>query len=1027
MLKIRTQNNSVPGDSRRNSLWVKAVGLSLFLLPGTGPVTHAAEKPELEISEVVIEASAPALTGGRKDPVTILETQASTLFISDTVQRLGADAPSLLPAPDEPVMEPSGGCLAPFLGLGGSVKSRMMKAAEAWEDMRWQAVVDALTPVATREDDIPEKPEAYYFIGRSKHYLGDVPGAANAYEQLRFKYPDHPLCEHALYALSWIYLESGNPEKALEILDAFEEKFPGSGLMPYARYLGAAIMNRQHRYREALEYLEGIIAGYPLFDHLPEVQFWIAENQYFIGEYESAERNYDLYLRNYPEGDNRVEALYGRAFSRLEQRDYSAAMSDFKTLLDTRGDHPLSADAAFQAGKLAVFLKQEDTASAYFMKAIERSRGTSARTLEARGWLDYETEKFTAAAELFDQAAGQYAAAAGETDPRRSEMRFLAALSYFRAGEYQRAAERFEVLAEDTDNEFTPAALANAGVAWLKLRQLDRALQRLQEALNHPKPLRGRSLYMLYTAEVLFRLKRFDASIALFKAMEEMDDYETYAMEILRGLAWNCYGKEDWAAAAGYFSRVAQQFPDGDHHAEALLRKAECLFNQGEYDRAKIGFNALIAEYPLHPEAFEARLLNARADWIRGEFDRGMAALTEALRFAPDGDARQRVRLTIGELLQEQERYEDAIEQFRQAYLESPDGPNAPASLLKQADNLYNLGRYEDSAEVYRTITRQFADTKEAGEAQYSIGLTYFQRERLDEYLEECRQVAIRHPGSRQSALALQGAAAILVEQGRYSEAVDIQRTLLADYSAFVDSQLLRFRLGETLVAAGQYDAAEDVLKTLFESAPRGRHGADAALTLAEIALVRGNPSAASEWYDRVLNLSDYHPRRGEALRKAAELMTQRGRYDDAERLWKTFIREHPDSADRYEAHLALARIMIRYDRLDDASEHVATAVESGDRSVIAEGRLLSSIILEKQNDIDESLKSYLKINYLYPDRVDVVIESLVRAAAILETRGNHDQSRRMLEKAEQKADTGARKERLRTLKRELGLSGGTE
>ncbi|HPQ40542.1 MAG TPA: tetratricopeptide repeat protein, partial [bacterium] len=806
-MKIRKQSDDrgsgrYPGRIRRD-----AVAVYMFLIAVLPGVTGAAEKPELEISEVVIEASAPALTGGRKDPVTILETQAATLFVSDTVQRLGADAPDLLPAPDEPVMEPSGGCLAPFLGLGVSVRGRMARAAKAWEAMRWQAVVDELTPVATHSDDIPEKPEAYYFIGRSKHYLGDISGAANAYEQLRTRYPDHPMCEHALYALSWIYLENGNPGKALEVLSEFERRFPGSGLMPYARYLGAAIMNRQGRYTDALDYLEGIIAGYPLFDHLPEVQFWIAENQYFTGRFEAAQKNYDLYLQNYPGGINRAEALYGRAFGRLEQKQYAAAMADFKLLLEEFKDHPLAADAAFQAGKLAVFLKQEGAASTFFMDAIARSRGETARTLEARAWLDYEAEKFPSAARMFSEAAVQYAESGGDADPRRTEMRFLTGLAEFRAGEYRKAADRFEALAADTDTEFTPAALANAGVAWLKLRRLDRALERLREALDHPKPLRGRSLYMLYTAEVLFRLGRYDASIEMFNAMASADDAGKYSMEILRGLAWNHYGTEDWENAARYFDRVAREFPDGDHHAEALLRHAECLFNMGEYDRAKTAFNALIAEYPLHPEAFEARLLNARADWIRGEYDRGMAALTEALRFAPDPDARQRVRMTIGELLQEQGRYEEAIEQLRQAVLEAPGGPGAPAALLKQADNLYNLGRYDESAEVYRRITREYEDSAEAGEAQYSIGLTYFQRNRLDEYLAECREVAARHPGTRQSALALQGAAAILVEQERFDEAAAIQKQLLADYASFVDTQLIQFRLGETLLAAEDYGA----------------------------------------------------------------------------------------------------------------------------------------------------------------------------------------------------------------------------
>jgi len=1000
----------------------------LCIFPGICNITITnaqSQKPKLDISEVIIEASAPLLAGGKKDPVKILENQASSAFISDTVHRLAIAAPDLIPAPDQPAMEPAGGCLAPFLGLGGSIRGRMVKASKAWEAMRWQTVIDNLVPVATYKKEIPEKPDAYYFIGRCKHYLSDISGAANAYEQLRLKYPENPLCEHALYALGWIYLENGNSEKALEALDQLNQAFPVSALAPYIRYLKAAIYNKENRYADALENLEGIIAGYPLFSRMDDVQFWIGENHFFLGNYKSAERNYSLYLSNYKDGDKRFESLYGRAFANLEQSNYQAALEDFETLLknETEDTH----GAAFHAGKLAIFLGDPAKATSFFYKAIENTKADDVRKTEALAWISYEKKNYQKAIELFESAAHKYPAldSNGKMDPHRSEMLFLAALSCFRNQKYAAAADKFETLASSSSSTVSVAALANAGVAWLKLQRLDLAQKYLQEALSKETVLRGRTLYMLYSAEVLFRLQQFDESINMFRSLEKKDDAKQYQLEVVRGIAWNYYAKENWEKAVEYFGIMADRFPDTEYHAEALLHRAESLFNNGDYDRAKIGFNSLIVEYPLHPEAFEARLLNARADWVRGAYESGMNSLKEALRFAPDADSRQKVRMTMGELFQEQEQYSKAINEYHQAYIEAPQGEFAAAALLKQADNVYNLGQYEESAAIYRTIIQQFPDSEQAEKAQYSIGLTYFHQNRLEDYLNECYQTAEVHPGSQQSSLALSGAVSILTEQNRIKEAVAIQQKLLSNYLTYIDEQFVRLRLANNLILLNQQEQAREMLNELIALAPMGRFAADAMINLAQLAINRNELQKASELYQNVIDDFRYHPRRREAIQRAGDLMIQRQLWSEAESLYRLLSEENPKTQIAFNAFLALAKINLQLDQLGKAEEYTESALKSTDRETISATRLVVGRIHEKQGDRDKALKDYLKIGYLFPDQVNVVIDSLVYAASILKSQDKITQMNRVLAKAEQKSDTEVRRERLRKLRHELGLSGG--
>ena len=136
---------------------------------------------------------------------------------------------------------------------------------------------------------------------------------------------------------------------------------------------------------------------------------------------------------------------------------------------------------------------------------------------------------------------------------------------------------------------------------------------------------------------------------------------------------------------------------------------------------------------------------------------------------------------------------------------------------------------------------------------------------------------------------------------------------------------------------------------------------------------------------------------------------------------------EEPDVVS-VEGQLALAELyFLEGSDLDTAQNYAEQVIRDDDRSFVAKGRLISGKIHQKQGNMDESLKNYLKISYLFPEQKDIVIESLVSAAVLLKKQGKTEQMNRVVEKASQKADTAARREQLNQLKRETGLSGGTE
>ncbi len=984
------------------------------------------QKPQLEIQEMVVAASAPELAKGHKNPIRQFEIDSASGMVSTAVARSPLGFPEvldILDAPtlsDEKVIRPP--CLLPILKPFMGTKGKLQAAALAARKNEWEKVIELLTPVALKYPDSPEAPKALYFIGRGNQKLHNLSAATNAFDRLRRKYPENPLAEYATYSLGWIYIQSHNIPRAIEMIETFRKQFPNSPLMPYSRYLQAATQYASRDYSGALETLQGIVAGYPLFPYKSRVQFWIAENLFFTNQIKRANINYNMYIENYPDGLRVAEARFGRAFCRLEMNDIDGALSEFAHLAKSSSNRIVRTDSAFQAGKLYLLRKDPSRAVDFFKIVINQTDPDSERHIEASAWIYFNAGQYSEAEKTF-----RLAAQTTKIQMRKTELSFIAAMCVFLQGKYAQSAELFHKISKPLDNPVAASALADAGISELKTGDLNAAYRDMKTALDSGYPLKDRPVYMLYSAEILYRLKKYPESLALFRQLEKEKVPPEIEPEIYRGIAWNYYSRRQWDKAAEAFNRFVQKYPDSIYQAEALLRQAECYFNADEYEKAREKFNALIHDYPLHPETFEARLLNARIKWVEDDFEGAAAAFEEALKYARNGAQRQKVHLLQGDLARDEEKYDRAAELYEQAFQDDPGSVVAPQILLKMAGCFYSEKHFEQARKIYRRIITDFPKSAETTSAQYSIGLIYFQENRLDDYLQECRQTADTHPGSQQGALALMGATDILIDQGRFSEAVAILHRLQNEFAAVIDPQQVHFRLAKVLAENNQPAESLMEYKKLLKDFPYGLYAADAAIALGNNALELNKPEEALEYFELVRERFPEHPRIDEALFRGAITNRKLGNDSDAEKELKQLIQTNPESEYYFPAQYELSCLYVEKDRCEDAKPYLEKSRSASDRNIAAGANYLTAKCLEKQGKSREALNLYLKISYLYSRQNDIVFKALTRAGKISRQAGKTADARRLFEKALRYAHSEKEKKEARKALNQLAEVGGSE
>lgn len=168
---------------------------------------------------------------------------------------------------------------------------------------------------------------SYLKLGLLSYNQGDVKSALKNYSTLLTNHPSRSESAEAISAIEEIYIDDLNDPQGYE---KFLETFP-------AFKLGNAA-------KDSLNYR-------------------VAYSLYEDGTYDQAVESFGDYLKKFPAGIQRIDALFFRAESKTILKEYSSAFEDYKTLIEI-GQNPRLEDAVYKAALIS-YNHNEDFDEAY--------------------------------------------------------------------------------------------------------------------------------------------------------------------------------------------------------------------------------------------------------------------------------------------------------------------------------------------------------------------------------------------------------------------------------------------------------------------------------------------------------------------------------------------------------------------------------------------------------------------------------------------------------------------------------------
>jgi len=475
------------------------------------------------------------------------------------------------------------------------------------------------------------------------------------------------------------------------------------------------------------------------------------------------------------------------------------------------------------------------------------------------------------------------------------------------------AATQF-VAAQDTNDAATRKYAAAVG--FQRLESFDLAVGAWSEFLKeYPQDARAASAaYYLGVAQ--YQLGQLGpARDTLTKLVQQHGNFELLDSAYLFlgvsqfGLA-SADKPESYQPAAATFQALAEKFPEGKHHADAMFYQAECAYMAGDLARAEQLYQQTAAKHGDHTIlANVLYALGVAQEELNKPAEAGKT-YDQFLHKFREHELAGEVFLRRGGTLLAQNKPNDAVGYFAEAAA-VPGSPLADLATFRQAEAYAKMRQFGRAAEVYSTVVKNFPQSEHATEAALAAGKSYYLAEQFDQAVVAL--TGLLGAGGAPATEAAHWTARCMLRQKRPAEAFKVAESAAAGAgdSPFAAS-----------LALDQADALYDLPERRAESIaryatvatkfPESDVAPQALYMAAFAALEAGQFSEAEKHTAAFLAKHGEHERTPDVLRVAAETQLQLNKPAEAEKLFQQFFKQYPDHADgqRWRIRCALAMQM---------------------------------------------------------------------------------------------------------------------
>ena len=726
---------------------------------------------------------------------------------------------------------------------------------------------------------------------------------------------------------------------------------------------------------------------------------------------ESVEGNLATFLRGDAGDEQRAAARFLSARLRYERGDFGGAAQGFRDAAGAAGKGPFVDDAEFaaiealeaagrdaEAAKAWVQWEKRHPSSTLLPAARLAQAWNALRRLEtadaeqrlarlatAWPWLARDPRTVLARALALHQSGkhGDAIAVLGES-PASAPALYLRGLCLVRNGQLLKAAAAFQTVAERwSQGPLADAARLAKANTFLTAGDARSAAEEFTRVAGQVRDPRVRSEAELRAAGAVLLAGAADSALALLRGVTERHDGTEVAAraQFLVGEALMTQGAFEPAIVE--YNRVLTRYFEHRVAASAQYRVARCLDRLGRRSDATGSYQAVVAGYPLEPEAPAAAFL-AGVGMLHQNKPRLAAPYFQIVldRYARRENQGQVVFAAPGH----QELVEAALCMLEWSWHRAGDlgqvagaphlllqkmppghSPWRAYAMLIDADAAAALGRYADAQATLEKLAREFPDHAVGASSTQLLAWTYarqgrdslaiateerllarwgaggdpavvsnafldiahsrFNQKRYREAAAAYEDFLGRWPTHRHRGTALYQAGLCYLRLDRAGDAVDRWETLVKDSSSTPLAERAWARAGDVYFQAARYDAARRCYRGLLEHFATSPAAGLASLRLAQCEYNAGRDAAALEAFSSTIERFAGTPYAQEARRGTELALYRLSQSAGGSEVLAKLVEQYPTSAFAADALLQIGKRHYQAKRWREAAESLRQVV----------------------------------------------------------------------------------------------------
>ncbi|HUK81502.1 MAG TPA: tetratricopeptide repeat protein [Verrucomicrobiae bacterium] len=641
----------------------------------------------------------------------------------------------------------------------------------------------------------------------------------------------------------------------------FLAKFPQSERADNVQFLLAQAQLNQGKWQEAVKSLEDALVRWP--DKRPDaIHFWLAEALARGDKYAEAQAHYTEVLDKFSHSLYRAQALYGLAFVQIKLNQFDAAGDTLDQLakLPPKGD--LALEAELLRGQLYLGEENFAKADAAFDGVSQKAPGTRA-FYRAQLWLGRSLTR----RKQFDEALQHFATVidAFKTKPNKPVDGQLAAEAWYAKGWTEWLTEKFDAAADSFTsalaNAQTPQlkrdALLKLGEAYVRSGKLADGVAKLKEFLQaHPADPLADEVQMAI-ADWLFAGNDFAAALPEYGQL--ITKYPQSALLVKANLnaGWCAWKLKQPADALKFFQQAFTLTKDSALAAEALFKVADAQFALGQYadaiasyqrligsytdakslDRAmfQLGeayrqirnaeaamatFESLVSQYPTSPLAPEAQFNVGLVDVGLGREKDARTAFGVVMEKFADSEWANRAALAIGESFYRDRQYSEALASFQKLMANGLDTELAQQAFYSYGWCRAMMGEADKTLTDFTDFLKKYPQAPLAPDIEFWIGDYYAKKKDYLGAQEQFQLLVKNYPTSKQADTAQYMAARAAYSRQDYDSAIKLYEALVKTFPESAWRCDARFGQADALTELGQFDNALLVFDNLAKEFP---------------------------------------------------------------------------------------------------------------------------------------------------------------------------------------------------------------